>query len=230
MTYILVGKFNIEKEDNLASLKMLISKSLGRELTINEIDSNPDIHRLKQEEKDSIGIEEVKSFQKEMQFKPFQERVQIGIIYNSEKLTPQSQNALLKTLEESSETSVYILLVNNEKNLLSTIRSRARIIYSEGTQSNITDSAKLDLKELDLIEKFNLATDSSESKEQSIQFLNSIENDLKSKLEIEIKNGNIGGSRDVLEKLKIITDGREKIMANCNRKLVLESIIIQLQD
>lgn len=165
-----------------------------------------------------------------MQFKPFQERVQIGIIYNSEKLTPQSQNALLKTLEESSETSVYILLVNNEKNLLSTIRSRARIIYSEGTQSNVTDSAKLDLKELDLIEKFNLATDSSESKEQSIQFLNSIENDLKSKLEIEIKNGNIGGSRDVLEKLKIITDGREKIMANCNRKLVLESIIIQLQD
>lgn len=224
MTYILVGE-----SDSLSSLNCLISKLFEREFHTTEIDCNPDIHILERKEKDSIGIEEVKDFQKEMQFKPFQEKVQIGIIFNSEKLTLQSQNALLKTLEESGDTSVYVLLVNNEKNLLSTIRSRARVLYADSTQKS-EQKESLNLEKFDLTEKFELAGEFSESKEASIDFLNRVEESLKMKLEIEIKNGNIGGSRDVLGRLKIVTDGREKIMANCNRKLVLESIIVQLQD
>lgn len=224
MTYILVGE-----SDSLSSLNCLISKLFEREFYTTEIDCNPDIHILERKEKDSIGIEEVKDFQKEMQFKPFQEKVQIGIIFNSEKLTLQSQNALLKTLEESGDTSVYVLLVNNEKNLLSTIRSRARVLYADSTQKS-EQKESLNLEKFDLTEKFELANEFSESKESSIDFLNRVEEGLKTKLEIEIKNGNIGGSRDVLGRLKIVTDGREKIMANCNRKLILESIIVQLQD
>lgn len=224
MTYILVGE-----SDSLSSLNCLISKLFERKFHTTEIDCNPDIHVLECKEKDSIGIEEVKNFQKEMQFKPFQEKVQIGIIFNSEKLTLQSQNALLKTLEESGDTSVYVLLVNNEKNLLSTIRSRARVLYADSTQKS-EQKESLNLEKFDLTEKFELANEFSESKEASIDFLNRVEEGLKTKLEIEIKNGNIGGSRDVLGRLKIVADGREKVMANCNRKLVLESIIVQLQD
>ena len=224
MTYILVGE-----SDSLSSLNCLISKLFERKFHTTEIDCNPDIHILERKEKDSIGIEEVKDFQKEMQFKPFQEKVQIGIIFNSEKLTLQSQNALLKTLEESGDTSVYVLLVNNEKNLLSTIRSRARVLYADSTQKS-EQKESLNLEKFDLTEKFELAGEFSESKESSIDFLNRVEEGLKTKLEIEIKNGNIGGSRDVLGRLKIVADGREKVMANCNRKLVLESIIVQLQD
>lgn len=224
MTYILVGE-----SDSLSSLNCLISKLFEREFYTTEIDCNPDIHILERKEKDSIGIEEVKNFQKEMQFKPFQEKVQIGIIFNSEKLTLQSQNALLKTLEESSDASVYVLLVNNEKNLLSTIRSRARVLYADSTEKS-EQKESLNLEKFDLTEKFELANEFSESKEASIDFLNRVEESLKMKLEIEIKNGNIGGSREVLGRLKIVADGREKIMANCNRKLVLESIIVQLQD
>ncbi len=228
MTYILVGKFDNEEANSLDRLGSLISKLFSREFNLSEIDGNPDIHILEQGKKDSIGIEEVKDFQKEMQFKPFQEKVQVGIIFNSEKLTSQSQNALLKTLEESADTSVYVLLVNNERNLLSTIRSRARVLYADSSQ-RAEQTEIFNLEERDLAENFELANEFSESKESSVDFLNRVEEGLKVKLEIEIKNGNIGRARDMLGRLKIIADGREKVMANCNRKLVLESIIVQLQ-
>tara|TARA_B100001248_G_scaffold241870_1_gene208922 strand:- start:32645 stop:33592 length:948 start_codon:yes stop_codon:yes gene_type:complete len=47
------------------------------------------------------------------------------ILEEAEKLNPQAANALLKTLEEPPEKTVFILLTSNLSSLLPTIRSRA---------------------------------------------------------------------------------------------------------
>jgi DNA polymerase III delta prime subunit len=121
MTYIIADKRErLQKKE----LKSLLNKLFGK-----EISDSPDIHVLNPEDKNSIGIEEVKELQQTMRFKPFQEGIQVGIILNAQKLTHQAQNSMLKTLEDSSETSIYILCVDNEKNLLPTIRSRGIILY-----------------------------------------------------------------------------------------------------
>ena len=96
----MAGRNLIAEKYGYMILNCLISKLFERKFHTTEIDCNPDIHILERKEKDSIGIEEVKDFQKEMQFKPFQEKVQIGIIFNLEKLTLQSQNVLLKTYSD----------------------------------------------------------------------------------------------------------------------------------
>lgn len=228
MTYILVRK--VEDESKLILRKFLSDILKTQEVfSLEKILTHPDIHNLEITEKLSIGIEDVKNFQKELIFKPFQESSQLGIIHDSQKMTNEAQNSLLKALEESDEQTIYILTVDNEKNLLPTIRSRARVIYTqkeEETQEEITES----FLDLDLISQFNLIEQASESRDTSYELLNNIENILKTKFEIRIKNGNIDGSKKFLEDLKVIQKSREKITSNCNRRLTLEAMAIQLKE
>ncbi len=224
MTYVFVDKY-LDKERT--SLLSFLSGILGRKISLEELFSNPDIHNLLIEEKDSIGIEDAKNFQREMMYRPFQESFQIGIIHNSEKLTIEAQNALLKTLEETSKFSIYILCVNNERNLLPTIRSRARIIYNNSLDKEIPEITTV--LEEDLLTKFEMIEDAYGKKESAIDFINSVEEVLRAKFEINIKNGNIDGSKRDLESLRIVQKSRDRIVANCNRRLTLESMIIQLE-
>lgn len=222
MTYIITTK---SKEAQKKQLKILLKRIFGR-----DIKESPDIHVLNPKEENSIGIDEVKVFQKSMRFKPFEEEVQVGIILQAEKLTTQAQNTLLKTLEEASDTSLFILCVDNEKNLLPTIRSRGVVIYSK---SQIEETAKElekfeDFLDLDLLEQFNIIEEHSKEKESSLLLVNALENIFRSRLELDIKNGNIDSSQKNLSFLKTVQKSREKISANCNRRLALEALIVRL--
>lgn len=226
MTYIFVEKYETEDKK---SLRGFLSTLLKKGISYEELFKNPDIHNLEITEKLSIGIEEVKSLQKEMMYKPFQEDIQIAIIHNSQKLTIEAQNAILKSLEESRDHSIYILHVNNEKNLLPTIRSRSRIVYSHKSNNTQNNEENYNILELDLVKQFEIVEKASEDRDSSIEFINTIENLLKSKFELVVKNGNIDGSKRMLEDLKVVQKSREKISSNCNRRLTLESMIIQLK-
>ncbi len=224
MTYVLVEKKrDIEKKNLLKFLSEIFEK----DISIEEIEKNPDIHNLEDLEKNSIGIDEVKALQKEMMFKPFQEGKQIAIINDSQKLTHEAQNSLLKSLEESSDNSIYILSVDNEKNLLPTIRSRSRIVYTQHEASEDSD-ALTDIFEKDLVTQFSQVEKFSENRDSALEFINEVENSIKVKFETDIKNGNIDGSRKNLEALVIVQKSREKIAGNCNKRLTLESMIVQL--
>ncbi len=228
MTYIFVRK--VEKEDK-SYLRGFLSNILKtkKPLSLEILSSHPDIHNLEVTDKLSIGIEDIKLFQKKLIYKPFQESSQLGIIHDSQKLTHEAQNSLLKSLEESDDSTIYVLTVDNEKNLLPTIRSRARIIYSH-VEKIVESSLQDNFFDLDLVSQFEKIQEASEDRVDSIELINQIENSLKSKFEINIKNGNIDGSKKFLEDLKVIQKSREKINSNCNRRLTLEAMAIQLKE
>lgn len=224
MTYIIVGK---SKENQSLTLQGALKKLFKKDLK-----NSPDIHILNPEGENSIGIEEVKIFQKEMMFQPFEEKFQAGIILEAEKLTHQAQNALLKTLEDTSVYSVFFLCVDNKKNLLPTIISRSQIIYSseivEG--ENETEKEYLnDILDLDLKEQFEIIEKYSQDRNLSLEFINFVEKIFHKRLELDIKNGNIDESKKNSAFLNIVQESREKISANCNRRLTLEAMIIQLR-
>ena len=52
----------------------------------------------------------------------------VVLIVNAERMTPQAQNCLLKTLEETSEGTFFLLTADIETALLPTVRSRCRVI------------------------------------------------------------------------------------------------------
>lgn len=125
-TYIFIGPDDLGKSTiALAFAKNLMADALeGREGT------NSDLHILKREEgKKSISIDQVREFIKELSLGSFLDSYKIGIIKEADALTPDAQNALLKTLEEPRDKVVVMLLVESEENLLPTILSRAQKLY-----------------------------------------------------------------------------------------------------
>lgn len=56
----------------------------------------------------------------------------VVIIDEAQTLNPQASNALLKTLEEPTENIFFILIANDDKQLLSTIRSRSQVMRFSG--------------------------------------------------------------------------------------------------
>ena len=95
-----------------------------------EFDSNnnPDFFFI-EPDGNSIKIDQIRNMQKGMLEKPIISSKKVYIINNAETMTKESQNCLLKTLEEPQEYVVIILIVSDENSMLSTIKSRCTKIF-----------------------------------------------------------------------------------------------------
>lgn len=85
--------------------------------------NNPDVIIIDEKE-NSIKTEQIKELTNDVLEKPIQGDKKIYIINNSENMTKEAQNSLLKTLEEPPAYIIIILITNNENLLLNTIKSR----------------------------------------------------------------------------------------------------------
>lgn len=110
----------------LLSIK-IASQSL--EIDIDKLDSYPYIITVISDKK-SLGIEEIRDLSKFISLTvPLNKAInRVVMIPNSEILTVQAQNALLKNLEESPKSTLFILTTKKINNILPTILSRSRII------------------------------------------------------------------------------------------------------
>lgn len=80
--------------------------------------------------------------------KPITSNRKVYIINNSEKMTTDAQNCLLKTLEEPPEYASIILICSNETQMLTTIKSRCtKIAFQEISKKDISDYLEKDTKE-----------------------------------------------------------------------------------
>ena len=104
-----------------------------------------DQHILTPEDgKESIGIEHVRVLIKQLSLSPRNSPFVIGVIPNAHILTPQAQNALLKTLEEPPPKAKLILETENPSLLLPTIVSRVNSIAMQKSSIS-SDTTSLEL-------------------------------------------------------------------------------------
>lgn len=75
----------------------------------------------------SIGVDAVRSIIEEINKRPFEGDKKVIIIYESDKMTEEAQNAFLKTIEEPPAGVYIILLSENSENILDTIKSRCQL-------------------------------------------------------------------------------------------------------
>ncbi len=87
--------------------------------------NHPDLHLLEPDGK-TIKIEQVRSIQKELSFRPLEAPKKICLIDSADRMNQAAGNALLKTLEEPSGEALLILLTAHPESVLSTIRSRCQ--------------------------------------------------------------------------------------------------------
>lgn len=85
--------------------------------------NNPDFLLL-EPDGNSIKIAQIRQMQEDVYEKPIASNKKVFIINDSEKMTEEAQNSLLKTLEEPPEYIMIILIASNENKLLNTIKSR----------------------------------------------------------------------------------------------------------
>ena len=86
--------------------------------------NQPDIKYITYE-KSGIGVDEIREqINDDIDIKPYSSPYKIYIVPESEKMTVQAQNALLKTIEEPPEYAIIILLTTNADTFLQTILSR----------------------------------------------------------------------------------------------------------
>ncbi|MGN0333584.1 MAG: DNA polymerase III subunit delta' [Lachnospiraceae bacterium] len=87
--------------------------------------NHPDIIRVTHEKPNTISVDDIREqVNNTVAIKPYQGPYKIYIIDRAELMTPQAQNALLKTIEEPPEYAVFMLLTENAEVLLPTINSR----------------------------------------------------------------------------------------------------------
>lgn len=91
--------------------------------------NQPDIIYVGHEKPNTIGVEDVRNrINNDIAVKPYSSPYKIYIINEGEKMTPQAQNALLKTLEEPPAYAVLMILTTNAEELLPTILSRCVLL------------------------------------------------------------------------------------------------------
>ena len=95
--------------------------------------------------KATLGVDEVRIIREDMFLSPSESDLKVYIIENADALTPQSQNALLKVLEEPPRAVYIILIAPSQDKILSTIRSRVQAINMEcfGTGDVLTHLKRL---------------------------------------------------------------------------------------
>lgn len=91
--------------------------------------NQPDIIKVLHEKPGTISVDDIRAqINNDVAIKPYSSPYKVYIVNEAEKMTPQAQNALLKTLEEPPEYAVILLLTANVNSLLPTILSRCVVL------------------------------------------------------------------------------------------------------
>ena len=87
--------------------------------------NQPDIIYVTHEKPNVIKVDDIrKQINNDIVIKPYSSRYKVYIVDEAEKMNPQAENALLKTIEEPPAYAVIILLTTNADSFLPTILSR----------------------------------------------------------------------------------------------------------
>ena len=163
------------------------AKKFASLLTFDEenIDNHPDIKVVESENLYTLGVDDIRDIISKDNLSPLEGRYKVVIFPPLKSLTEEASNALLKTIEEPSQSSIFLILSagvfwshardDSNNQILSTIKSRCRSIYLD-TERDL----KFDYSSQDFI-KFldNQHIDSNLNFKNMLTLLSEWKNDIK---------------------------------------------------
>ncbi|SHK09887.1 DNA polymerase III subunit [Tepidibacter formicigenes] len=190
--YLFEGPSGVGKK----TFAMEFSKIL---LDTNNLENSPDF-KLLEPQGSSFKINQIRNMHSDIIVRPYKNK-KIYILDDSDKMTVQAQNALLKTLEEPPEYAVLILIAKNSATILDTIKSRCEIIKFSplpliGIENYLINYKNIDKDKAKVLSSFSMGILSN-----ALELLNSEEFNKKRE---EIENYiNIMISKNVVDILNI---------------------------
>ena len=129
------------------------------------IDAHPDIKIVESDNLRTLGVEDIRTVITQDNLSPIEGRYKVVIFPALKSLTEEASNALLKTIEEPSKTSVFLILStgnfwshsrdDSNNMILSTIKSRCRTIFVDTDKDikfNYSDDDFIDFLDFDLVD------------------------------------------------------------------------------
>ncbi len=97
--------------------------------------THPDVHVLEVAgERKMISVEQIRELLEEATLRPYEGRTKVFIVDPADALSVSGSNALLKTLEEPTRNTTFILITRSPDLLLPTIRSRSQSVFISGEE------------------------------------------------------------------------------------------------
>lgn len=165
-----IGKMLFAKEFAKAILCINDSKPCRKCKSCIEFESsnNPDFEII-EPDGNSIKIEQIRELIKKVYEKPIVSNKKVYVINDSNLMTKEAQNSLLKTLEEPPEYVSIILIVSNENLFLPTIKSRCtKIMFKKLTDNELKTILERKYNKLNIQELVLKIADGSVNKAESL--------------------------------------------------------------
>lgn len=204
-----------------------VSKILDKHnLTIKKLSS--DIHIVDiPEEKKSIGIDQIRTAISFLGKKPFENPHKAVVIYHSETLTLEAQNALLKTLEEPPEYALMILAAKTEYAMLPTILSRCIKVQVRSEEQELSKEPVVELLQLSKGKLLEWAAEKSKAeKSELVELLETWLEELHYELRKKESGISLEHAKNAIQLIQVVKDDLEK--TNINTKLALEYLALNL--
>jgi DNA polymerase-3 subunit delta' len=91
--------------------------------------NHPDLIEIGLEGRQSIGVEQARNIVQTATMMPVESDTKVFLVPDAGMLTEQAANVLLKTLEEPTGSTIFLLVTESETDLPSTVNSRCRTIH-----------------------------------------------------------------------------------------------------
>ena len=253
-SYMFVGKSGVGKKIIAREFAENIMNANSEKKVVN-LDSTTDYMQI-DPEGNTIKIAQIRELQTKIFEKPTSFSKKIYLINDADLMTEESQNCLLKTLEEPPEYAIIILIVSNESKMLETIKSRCVIVkFNNLSDNEISDYLKMtNNTKLNDIPEITKLLEGSLEKIEEIEYKKEEYETLK-KIAKNIETGNIlnvisnadllyTSKDDIIELLEymniiffnarklsaidIIENTKRKLLANNNYEMCIDNMLMQL--
>mgnify|MGYP003741226035 CR=1 FL=1 len=96
-----------------------------------------------------IGVDEAHDIVKSLSLKSYEGGYKVMLIWMAEKMNTSAANKLLKLIEEPPEKTVFILIAEDEEQIIGTIRSRCQVLHFPRLSEVVIANALVDKYSID---------------------------------------------------------------------------------
>lgn len=124
-----------------------------------------------QNKQGEIRVEDAQEILKSLSLKSYEGGYKIMIIWMADKINISASNKLLKLLEEPTNKTVFILISENEEDIIQTIRSRCQVLHFNALPEKIIAEALISNKNIEPRTATKLAHQSQGNYNKALQLL-----------------------------------------------------------
>jgi DNA polymerase-3 subunit delta' len=120
----------------------------------------------------NIGVDEAETVVKRLQLKSYEGGFKVMLIWMAEKMNIAAANKLLKLIEEPPNNTVFILITENEEQIINTIKSRCQALHFPVLSEQDIATALIERERCSESEAATIAQQAEGNYNKAVQLLN----------------------------------------------------------